>query len=697
METTYLLSMFKLKYWYPALVIFAGALVGADAKTLRNFLADNHQRTGGRHHWCATSLVHAYRQQNQPAGQLGKPAAAANYFSFDHATLTRSYTSPGSHFSIFYTEAGVHAVNLADLNSNGAPDYIEEISKACDSSYILQINRYGFRSPLVPSKDTVKIFVGNLAPGYYALTDFGTNEIEIRNNFTGFIPPAAPNDYERFPELAIRVTIAHEFFHLVQFTYAIQPKLYNDPHLNSAYPFIYEASAVWMEDEVYNSINDYLQYLDVFYTSINHSLLTADGGTEYGRCLWFKYLEEKPGPGYRMVRAIWERLETDTSLPNAMDQVLRDSAGSSLTAAYRDFSVWCYFAGNRADSTRYFQDGARFFQKSGDTIVPSVDKNFSQQNTYNLGLADLSFQYVRITQWPAAGTVLRWSFREGKGLVSYLDGFTVTQPGSLVSIPGQRGDYLPYLAVSNGSVERDSFHLFKFAGADTLFVSSGSAVPFNSADNKVQFMVAVPPSTPVVVETLFVTQDSFIYSNKYGLLQVTVPLGRFYSFEIAGRAQMAITGLEITLNSAEQALLGAGHLKIYRLQEPNYAETLAYVATATGLRIIDTLPPVFTVGLFQEYTAIYQRPPFPQPLRLSQTQNPQLKIPGFDVNSRIINIYSISGTLVKVLARGQNDAFFIWDVNRNQVAPGIYIFRIMKVGGSGSLEAQKSGKLAILQ
>ena len=64
------------------------------------------------------------------------------------------------------------------------------------------------------------------------------------------------NDYAPFefpgttPLNDLKVTLAHEYNHILQFGY----DAYQDP-------WFAESTASWMEDQVYNGINDYLRYV----------------------------------------------------------------------------------------------------------------------------------------------------------------------------------------------------------------------------------------------------------------------------------------------------------------------------------------------------------------------------------------------------------------------------------------------------
>ncbi len=64
------------------------------------------------------------------------------------------------------------------------------------------------------------------------------------------------NDYVNFPSpplASLKVTVAHEFNHILQFNYDTREDLW-----------MFEATATWAEQQVYPNINDYLNYLPTF-------------------------------------------------------------------------------------------------------------------------------------------------------------------------------------------------------------------------------------------------------------------------------------------------------------------------------------------------------------------------------------------------------------------------------------------------
>ena len=89
------------------------------------------------------------------------------------------------------------------------------------------------------------------------------------------------------------MTLAHEYNHILQFGY----DAYQDP-------WFAESTAVWMEDQVYNGIDDYLRYVRRWVTRYD-TPLTASSIKEYGSAVWNHWLSHRYGRS--IVRSAWAR------------------------------------------------------------------------------------------------------------------------------------------------------------------------------------------------------------------------------------------------------------------------------------------------------------------------------------------------------------------------------------------------------
>jgi Family of unknown function (DUF6055) len=92
------------------------------------------------------------------------------------------------------------------------------------------------------------------------------------------------------------VTAAHEYNHVLQNAY---------DYLEDSWMF--EATAVYMEDKVYPSNNDYLQYVDDWTANTKQPLTTFSKTNlkVYGSAVWNHWLDRRFGSG--VVRSAWEQ------------------------------------------------------------------------------------------------------------------------------------------------------------------------------------------------------------------------------------------------------------------------------------------------------------------------------------------------------------------------------------------------------
>ncbi len=97
------------------------------------------------------------------------------------------------------------------------------------------------------------------------------------------------------------MTLAHEYDHVLQYGIAAED-VERDP-------WFAESSAVWMEDQVYNGINDYLRYVRRWAgtgkrTGMWKRPLTQGSMKEYGSAVWNEWLAHHYGRP--IVREAWE-------------------------------------------------------------------------------------------------------------------------------------------------------------------------------------------------------------------------------------------------------------------------------------------------------------------------------------------------------------------------------------------------------
>ena len=142
----------------------------------------------------------------------------------------------------------------------------------------------------------------------------------------------------------MQVTAAHEFFHAVQFAY----DFYDDS-------WFMEGTAAWVEDEVYDDVNDNYQYLVNSPATQPHKAIDFNnqGGSflnKYGSWYFFRYLSERFSATDQsdpsIVRAMWERADAAGSGPDdysmqAIESVV-NSNGSTMRQTYSDFAATAF-------------------------------------------------------------------------------------------------------------------------------------------------------------------------------------------------------------------------------------------------------------------------------------------------------------------------------------------------------------------
>lgn len=275
---------------------------------------------------------------------------------FDESLLDESIVSPKGYFRIHFTRTGDHMV--AGAASSGIPNFVEETARAADSAYQLIVHDLGFLPPLPDNGvdgDELDIYIRNWSGSYYGMTYFGNSAptsayLVLDNDYT-------EASYATRGLEALRVTIAHEFFHMVQVRYAYP----FDPVATNRYWF--EICSTWMEEKCYPEVDDYHAYVSDNFRQTNFPSLNDDRygfAFSYGHGLFGQILDMEYGEsgGKHIMLDLWEHLPGREATDN-LDQVLNSATwGSSLSAALGKYALYNVFTGSRAIPAQYYPDAA---------------------------------------------------------------------------------------------------------------------------------------------------------------------------------------------------------------------------------------------------------------------------------------------------------------------------------------------------
>ncbi len=261
---------------------------------------------------------------------------------------------------VHWAAPGADAPPATDTSpADGIPDWVATVLQTAEQVWNTEIDTLGYRPPLqdTTSADNggdgrLDIYLNDLAPaGLYGactsddpkLPTLGQPGVtwdvsawcEIDNDY------ADPIYAGHTPLENLRVTLAHELFNAVQFAYDFGEDAW-----------LMQATATWMEDEVFTDVNANRQYLTTSPLSAPWVPLDHTRGCCYqnGAWIWFRYLSERLGPS--IVRDIWERADAAAGGPDdystqAIVHALR-ADGTTFRQQFGDFA-----AANRIPALAY--------------------------------------------------------------------------------------------------------------------------------------------------------------------------------------------------------------------------------------------------------------------------------------------------------------------------------------------------------
>ncbi|MDW7680548.1 MAG: DUF6055 domain-containing protein, partial [bacterium] len=275
--------------------------------------------------------------------------------------------SPSKQFRIHYTTTDRDAVDPTDQNKNGVPDYVEQTGIHFDYIHQLLVDSLGYQPPAPDSSGNgtaFDVYLVNLSI-WYGVTYLEQTVPGRENAWSCYME--IENDYAGFPNTAgnnLRVTSAHEYYHVVQVSYT-----YRDEDV-----FFMEMCSTWMEDFAHNDVNDYLNYLPTFFNRINYPFSYVNEYYEYASCLWNHMITKKYG--HDIFRQIWERIPEEKAL-SAISNVLSNHS-TSFNQELISFGLWNYFTGSRSDTLNFYPEGYSY---------PEVRYMYQ----YNANGSDISF------------------------------------------------------------------------------------------------------------------------------------------------------------------------------------------------------------------------------------------------------------------------------------------------------------------
>ena len=356
---------------------------------------------------CGTSLLGELSTrwgEVEPDSRLSVEAA------LQRIALQKDRISVRGYFRVHYDTTGFRQPALLLNNSsriaNSHEAYVDSVLAILEHTWDVEIGALGY---VAPPPDAGKgggpeydVYVIPQPSDLFGATYWETDDLvastpneryatfmEIDNDYLGYRTPGMDG---------LRITSAHELFHAIQVgSYGIWKA---EPKWDF---YFYELSSSWMEEVVYDDVNDYL--FDV------RNYLTTSGGkgfrdlqgralsfTTYGlptayygyeRCLFALYLETKFGRS--VMREIWSSMRSNPFLIS-IASVLQ-ARGTSFEREYSGFGFWNYFTADRADTLRYYPEGGLYPRIDPHVRMP-YNGFYATVTTSGTPLSDQHFEFI---------------------------------------------------------------------------------------------------------------------------------------------------------------------------------------------------------------------------------------------------------------------------------------------------------------
>ncbi len=380
------------------------------------------------------------RPTDLPPAQVFSEVAPNAYHVFnDYATPPRSYASQRT--VVHYVVLGVDAPPLNDDDGDGVPDYVERVGDAADTS-IAYYERRGFAPILVDAggpDGRPDVYISRFAPAYFGVA-FPAADAE------GGAFVAVSNALDPSPATSLGSvygTVAHELFHLVQFSY-FPPTA--DPELAG---WALEGMAAAMENRVYPDMDDIVSSLQLrsWFAAPQRSVTSQT----YGSQLLWRFLDERQPRLLPEYLARSPRARGDASAASLVSTYER-VARAPFAAAFGRFAVWTEDRyGDRLTPLR--QLGRR--EHAGGSVAPLAihylrlsrsTRSVSLRFTRDPGDAALTYQLASERSGePAAARRLHARIAKGGRELTYA-----------IPAPLARNDRFeaPTLVVANGDAAR---------------------------------------------------------------------------------------------------------------------------------------------------------------------------------------------------------------------------------------------------
>jgi hypothetical protein len=262
------------------------------------------------------------------------------------------------------TNFNIHFItdDLPPLNPNDPPSdkttwaYAEKVAAAAQEAWYFQINSLGWQAP--PGDGTCGGGFNKFDIYIKRVNFYGATQPELQvtgtNGYTSYIIVTTGliigGVHTPLTENEIRVTLAHEFNHALQFGY-------NGTKSIESNSWFFENTATWIEEIQYPEIND---WITIFlnnpnaFSPLNRPYLPIDhfgNDYQYNGALFCHMLSR--WFGNQFIQNIWQYAANSNNLFLSDINSVLISRNTNLKNALKKYAVWRYYTGSRDDGNHF--------------------------------------------------------------------------------------------------------------------------------------------------------------------------------------------------------------------------------------------------------------------------------------------------------------------------------------------------------
>lgn len=263
---------------------------------------------------------------------------------------------------VHYVTTTRDAVPAKDTDADGVPNQVERTLAALEHVHTTYVAA-GYRAPkpdgLLGGDSRTDVYLADI--GKQGLYGYCTTDAPIQPDVWDYWAYCVlDNNYSsrEFPTNTpvenLQVTAAHEYFHAIQFGYDIAED-----------GWFMEGTATWAEDELFDDVNDSVQYLSA--SPLRQPGIPMDwfgNNHQYGAWSFFRFLTERflteryppeEASVPVLVRDFWERAD---AAPGAVDEFSSQAIRSVLAERGVDFShIFSLFGDANRRPARSYAEG----------------------------------------------------------------------------------------------------------------------------------------------------------------------------------------------------------------------------------------------------------------------------------------------------------------------------------------------------